>query len=321
MILTVMKVVDCSRYILRTAAIKHLVLLFFLLLSANGMGQQQVMFTQYLLNGLAINPAYAGSHKSVSMTAMMREQWSGLDGAPSTQTFSAHSPMKNERFALGLFFLHDKIGVTNQNGIYGSYAYRIPTGKKGRLAFGIQGGATFYNAKFSKISTANPVFSNDVRMAMPNVGFGIFYNADRFFGGISVPQLIQTTFDKGNPDSDSKLVRHYFATAGYVLDLGPSLKLKPNLLIKAVAGAPLELDLNVHALLSDVIWLGISWRTFDSFDAILQIQLSDKFQVGYSYDFATTTDLKRVNSGSHELMLNYRFSLSKQSRRVRPQYF
>jgi type IX secretion system PorP/SprF family membrane protein len=148
----------------------------------------------------------------------------------------------------------------------------------------------------------------------------MYYNTDRFYAGISIPQLIQTDFNKNSIDSDSKLVRHYFASAGYVFDLSPSIKLKPNLLVKAVSGAPVEFDLNANALFRDVLWLGLSWRTFDSFDAIVQFQLTDQLQVAYSYDFATTTELARVNGGSHEVMLNYRFTFNK-TRIISPRYF
>jgi type IX secretion system PorP/SprF family membrane protein len=298
----------------------NLLVIGFCITAAFTFGQQQVMFTQYMFNGLAINPAYAGSHETMSVTALARQQWTGLEGAPSTQTFSVHSPLKKERFSLGFLFLHDKIGVTNQNGVYGSYAYRIPVTKKAKLAFGIQGGATFYNAQYSKVSATDPAFMNDIRLAQPNVGFGIYFNTDRFYAGISLPQLMQTTFSNNSVDSDSKLLRHYFATAGYVFDVSPSLKLKPNLMIKAVNGAPVQFDVNLNALLRDVVWVGFSWRSFDSFDAILQLQLTEQLQVGYSYDFATTTDLSRVNGGSHELMLNYRFTFTK-SKIVSPRYF
>jgi type IX secretion system PorP/SprF family membrane protein len=294
-----------------------LLLCFFLI---TGWAQQQVMFTQYMFNGLAINPAYAGSHETISMTALARKQWVGLEGAPSTQTFSIHSPLRKERFSLGLLFLHDKIGVTNQNGIYGSYAYRIPLNNKGKLSFGLQGGYTFYNLQLSKVSTSDPAFGADIRLAQPNVGFGTYYNTDRFYAGISVPQLIESVFEKDNPDSDSKLKRHYFATMGYVFDVNPMLKLKPNMLIKAVSGAPVQFDLNVNALFRDVLWLGLSWRSFDSFDALVQFQINEQIQVAYSYDFATTTELARVNGGSHEIMVNYRFTFTK-TRIISPRYF
>jgi type IX secretion system PorP/SprF family membrane protein len=283
--------------------------------------QQQVMFTQYMFNGLAINPAYAGSQETLTATALLREQWSGLDGAPETQTFSIHSPIRDQKMGLGFLFLHDKIGITNQTGAYGSYAYNISFLNGGKLAMGIQGGFTYFNAKFSTVSSSDPTFtSGDVNEWQPNVGGGLYYSTQRFYAGLSSPQLIQTTFDKNNPDSDSKLVRHYFVSAGYVFDLNENLKLKPNTLIKYVKGAPLEIDLNANLLIKEIVWVGFSWRSFDSIDAILQLQINQRLQVGYAYDFATATEIKRVNSGSHELMLSYRIPV-RRDRIVTPRYF
>jgi type IX secretion system PorP/SprF family membrane protein len=301
--------------------IRHLAVLVMLMVAAQiGNGQQQVMFTQYMFNGLALNPAYAGSHETMSITALARKQWTGLDGAPSTQTLSIHSPIRHQRMSLGLLFLHDNIGVTDQTGAYASYAYRIPVGK-GKLAFGLQGGIAYFNARFSKVSTTDQTFAGgDVREVHPTFGFGMYYNTNRFYIGVSVPQLNQSTFDRSYADSDSRIVRHYFASAGYVFDLNHSLKLKPNILVKAVEGAPVEFDLNANLLIKDVVWLGLSWRSFDSFDAVFQVQVTDQLQIGYSYDFATTTDLSRVNGGSHELMLNYRFTFIR-SRIITPRYF
>jgi len=284
-------------------------------------GQQQVMFTQYMFNGLALNPAYAGSHETVSITALAREQWTGIDGAPSTQTLSVHSPVFNKRIGLGLLVLHDKIGVTEQTGVYAAYSYKIPFVNGANLALGLQAGVNMYDARFSEVSDVNPVFATgDVQETHPNFGFGAYYFTDRFYAGISIPQLAQNTFDRDNEDSDSKIVRHYFANAGYVIDLDQNLKLKPNILVKAVEGAPVEFDVNANLLIHEVIWVGVSWRSFDSFDALFQLQVTDRLQFGYAYDFATTTDLRRVNGGSHELMLNYRFTFNK-SRIVTPRYF
>jgi type IX secretion system PorP/SprF family membrane protein len=291
------------------------------MIAAETFSQQQVMFTQYMFNGLAINPAYAGSHETISLTALAREQWTGIEGAPSTQTFSIHSPIKKQRMSLGLLLLHDRIGVTDQTGVYGSYAYRIPISDRGLLSFGLQGGFSFYKANFSQISPTDPVFANgDVREIQPNIGFGLYYNTEKFFIGASAPQLIETQFDKNNTDSDSKLLRHYFLTAGYVFELSPSLKLKPSGLIKYVDGAPLEIDLNANLLINEIIWVGFSWRSFDSVDLILQLQITDQLQFGYSYDIATTSDIRRVDGGSHEVTLNYRFSLSK-GKVISPRYF
>lgn len=295
----------------------------FVCLFASGsmMAQQQIMFTQYMSNQLAINPAYAGSHKSISITGLARKQWAGLEGAPSTQTLSIHSPIKNQRVGVGLLVVNDKIGVTKQTGVYNSYSYRIPFNNGGQLSFGLQIGFTAYNAQFSKVSDTDPTFAGDVREIHPNVGGGLFYNTELFYVGFSAPQLIQTTFDRNNLDSDSKMLRHYFITAGYVFTLNEQLKLKPNVLVKAVAGAPVQFDLNLNLLIHEIFWVGLSWRSFESLDALLQFQVSEKLQFGYSYDFANTTELSRVNSGSHEIMVNYRIFNKKRSREDAKRYF
>lgn len=291
-----------------------------LLATAPAVAQQQVMFTQYMFNGLALNPAYAGSHETVSVTGIWREQWGGIEGAPSTQTFSVHSPISHKKIGLGLVLLHDNIGVTSQTGVYGSYAYRIKT-KKGKLAFGLQAGFSSYSVDNLSLDLIdNPAFDHNVSEAQPNIGVGVYYSTKKFYVGASAPQLLETTFDRDNPDSDSKLVRHYFATLGYVLELNRNFKLKPNLLVKAVAGAPVEVDLNANLLIRDVLWVGVSYRSFDSIDAILQMQLTNRLQLGYAYDFITTTDLGRVNRGSHELSLNYLFSFNKVNI-ITPRYF
>lgn len=301
--------------------IKILVVGFVLTKSFASFGQQQAMFTQYMFNALAINPAYAGSQETLSATALMREQWTGLDGAPSTQTFSIHAPVKDQKMGLGFLFLHDKIGVTNQTGAYLSYAYKISFLNGGKLSMGLQGGFTKFNAKFSLVSATDPSFSSgDVVEWQPNVGGGLYYSTNRFYAGVSVPQLMQTTFDRDNKNSNSKLLRHYFASAGYVFHLNESLKLKPNVLAKYVQGAPFEIDLNANLLIKETVWVGFSWRSFDSIDAILQLQVNQRLQIGYAYDFATTNDIRKVNSGSHELMLNYRLPVFR-DRIVTPRYF
>lgn len=285
------------------------------------LAQQQIMFTQYMFNQLAINPAYAGSHGTLSVTALARMQWTGIDGAPSTQTLSAHSPLTIRRLSAGLLLLHDKIGVTDQTGFFNSYAYRIPFRNGGLLSFGLQGGVTFYNAKYSEVSTTDPTFANgDIKEMQPNFGAGVFYNTKEFYVGISAPQLLRTTFDRHNPNSDSKLIQHYFLSAGYVFTLDHQLKLKPGILVKAVPGAPVQLDLNMNLLMKEVFWVGLSWRSFESFDASLQFQVSPKLQFGYSYDFSTTTELSRINGGSHEIMVNYRV-IEKRSRKKIQRYF
>jgi type IX secretion system PorP/SprF family membrane protein len=255
-----------------------------LVISEKAMAQQQVLFTQYMFNGLAINPAYAGSHESPSFTALAREQWTGIEGAPSTQVLSAHSAFHKGKTGVGLLLLHDKIGLTEQTGAYGSYAYRIRFNNNKILSMGLQAGFSHYNAQFSKVSATDPAFANqDINYVQPNFGFGLYYSTDRFYAGASVPQLLENSFNAKNNGATLNLSRHYFFTAGYLFDLNESLKLKPNFLVKAVQGSPLELDLNTNLLIKELIWVGVSWRSFNSVNALLQLQVTNKLQIGYNY--------------------------------------
>lgn len=284
-----------------------------------GFAQQEAMYTQYMFNGLAINPAYAGSHETLSMTALVREQWTGLEGAPQTQTFSIHSPFMTKRVSLGLFVLHDKIGLTEQTASFVSYAYRLPGKVKGSFfSFGLQAGFMNFNAKYSKGNINDPAFANDVRELLPNIGVGVYYHTKKFYVGGSIPQLIESSM--GNTSANSTIVRHYYVTAGYVAKMSSTIKFKPNILIKAVSGAPVELDLNANFLFHEIVWAGLSWRSFDSMDAILQINVTKQLQVGYAYDFTTSTEMRRVNTGSHEVMLNYRVPFGK-TKITYPRYF
>ncbi len=290
-------------------------------------GQQEAMYTQYMFNGLALNPAYAGTHQTLEFTALAREQWTGLDGAASTQTFTVHSPLRNRSIGVGLSLIHDQIGITSQYGVYGAYSYRIQFANKGVLSMGLQVGFTSYHEDLSELSGSirdpnDPNFAVDnVSKFMPNFGTGFYYYTSRFYLGLSSPHLVQNKLDDiETTDIDSKQRRHYFLTTGYVFDLSRSVKFKPNLLIKVVEGAPVEADINMNFLFQEMVWVGVSYRSFDSFDAVIQLNLTEQFRIGYAYDFATTTDLKRLHSGSHELMLNYRLKAPRH-RMLTPRYF
>ena len=280
-----------------------------------------MMFTQYMFNGLAINPAYAGSQESLDLTALAREQWVGLKGAPSSQTFSAHAPLRNRKIALGLLLTRDKIGVSTQTGLYGVYAYRLPL-KEGTLSAGIQVGFDSYRTSFSQVLTEiaddQHFVRDDARAFLPNVGTGVYYSTKRFYAGLSAPYLLNNLYP-GSEQNRARQFRHWFASVGYVLDLNRELKLKPNILVKAVQGAPVEVDINANLLVKETLWVGMSYRSFDALSWLVELQATPKFRLGYAYDM-TVSPLRQANSGSHELMLNYRLSFKK-SKIITPRYF
>jgi type IX secretion system PorP/SprF family membrane protein len=291
-------------------------ILLALCFSSKIFAQQDPQYTQYMFNMLAINPAYAGNQEDVlSATALFRRQWVGIEGAPTTQTFSMHAPVMQQRLSnigLGGLIMNDKIGISNALTATISGAYRIKFGR-GNLAMGINGGIRQYRADFTSVQTSlsgqyDPAFAQNITEIMPVVGVGFFYNTDRFYAGISTPQLLSMRQTVGN--ANIQHFSHFFGNVGYVFDLNETFKLKPSAMLKFVQGSPLSVDLNSNLWWKERIGLGLSWRVGDSVDALLEIRINNNFSFGYAYDY-TLTELRNYNTGSHELMLRYQCGVGK----------
>ncbi len=290
--------------------------------------QQDAMYTQYMFNTLAINPAYAGSRNVLSVTGLFRSQWIGIDGAPETQTLSFDTSIPGKRVGLGLQVFNDKIGITRTTGAYASYAYRIRM-ERGTLALGLQAGFAKYRADFTsvRLNSGSPVdyaFNYNLNELLPNFGAGAYYNSDRFYVGVSVPHLLNNKLN--NPSSVvvtnglvARQYLHLFITSGYVFNMGDDFKLKPSFLFKGAMGAPVQLDVNANFWIKDKISLGAQYRTGDAFAALMELQISDQLRMGYSYD-RTISKLQTYNSGSHEVMLRYEFGFER-DRILAPRYF
>jgi type IX secretion system PorP/SprF family membrane protein len=285
--------------------------------------QQDALFTQYMFNGLVINPAYAGSQDALSVTASARKQWVGMDGAPSTQTLTAHAPLKNEKVALGMTFINDNIAVTHQYGMNAIYAYRLNLKEGRRLSFGLQAGFTQFRSQYSQLATRtanDPSFVSDqVSGFLPNFGTGLYYSTNKFYFGLSVPHLLSNLLNDTTVAINSVQRRHFILNSGYVFTLSHDLKLKPSILVKAIQGAPVQIDLNTNLLIREVLWVGVSYRSFSSLNFLTQVQITDQLRFGYSYDISVNK-LSTLNRGSHEIILNYNFSFLK-SKVVTPRYF
>ena len=288
--------------------------------------QQQPMYTQYMFNGLLINPAYAGTQETFVATAMARKQWAGIEGAPETQAFSAHSPMDNlrtrrrpgSRVSLGVTLFHDRIAITSETGLMASYAYRLRLANQGDLSFGIQGGVSQFRMRYSELGLDDPQFSSgDVSEWQPDFGAGLYYRGERFYAGISAPQLIRHRIQRN--EKAFPLSPHYFFTTGYVFDINPAVKLKPSVLLKSFAGI-FQVDLNCNVFLNEVVNAGLSWRSSESVAALVQLQVHPRFAFGYSFDIPYQSRISRLSNGSHEFMVNYRVP-RKRIRTINPRYF
>lgn len=285
--------------------------------------QQEAMYTQYMFNTLAVNPAYAGSRNVVSATALFRNQWSGIKGAPKTQTFSIDAPINQKKVGLGLQIFSDKLGRTKNTGTVLSYAYRIRM-ENASLSFGLQGSLSQFSADYTSISldpaglSIDPAFMNNDNKTLINFGTGVYYNTDRFYVGLSSPELINNILP-GSETSLNRQAMHLFLMSGYVFTLNSVFKLKPSVLLKGVKGAPLQADLNTSLWIKDVLSIGAQYRTNADVSALLEIQATPQIRFGYAYDHSTTP-LSSYNSGSHEIMLRYEFGFQR-GKVLTPRYF
>ncbi len=285
------------------------------------MAQQEATYAQYMFNGLAINPAYAGQHKALSVSVLSRFQNVGLPGAPNTQTLAIHSPLANQRFAVGVLFVHDKIGVISQTEFSGVYAYRVPVNEKATLSFGVQAGISRYSAMYSQLDIyqTDPAFSQDINESRPNIGGGVFYDHTNWYVGLSAPQLMNNVFSRANDFTSVKQPFVVILNGGYVFPISRAIQFKPNTLIKMVDSRIVELDINANFLFDDVVWFGVSYHSSNSANFLVDLQLTDQIRLGYSLTTALGK-IKTVEIGSHEVFLGYVFKFNTKGI-VSPRYF
>ncbi len=283
-----------------------------LLLASLLHAQHTPLTTQYLFNGLLINPAYAGSHEALTAILTYRQQWVGFDGAPVTQVLSVHSPLNGKHIALGLTVYNDRIGVTHETGVMTDYAYRMPLGA-GKLSMGLGLGLKMIQADWTQVRTTTPgdvEFAADTRGGMrPDFSAGAYYSDKRFFLGLSLPFILSQHFDA---NTEKVIVTNDpgqyqpMLTGGMLLKVDRNLKLKPSVLLRKAGGEPIQSDLNMNVIWKDCFWLGASYRTNDAVCFSLEVLPTPQFRIGYSYDLGISA-LNPYHGGSHEVMLQYEF--------------
>lgn len=299
-------------------------ILFFLLTSVTSFSQFYPIYSQYMMNGMVLNPGYTGSRGTFALSSSYRKQWVGIEGAPEITTFSAHAPLKNDKVALGLLVFNESIGIKNTTGIFANYAYHIHAGS-GRLSFGLKGGVHIINADFSSIRTVeeDPVFTSGLSSyTLPNFGVGFYYYTDKAFFGASVPRLLSY---RERSSRNSYEIYHdikqynFLITTGVMIQFSKEFMFKPSFLIKYSQVSPLQVDLNGNFIIKDFLWLGGSWRIDDNtLVGIIEIQVNDQFKIGYSYDY-NTGDLNTFNNGTHEIVVRYEFGYKVNANN--PRYF
>lgn len=286
------------------------------------------VYSQYLQNGLMINPAYSGSRGALSSFLSYRMQWMGTPGNPVIQSASLHTPMKNDKVALGLLAQFMQYGATKSTSIYASYAYHVRIGN-GKLSFGLKGGVDMSNSNYGDIRKtltvqSDHVFSNDTKRVLPNIGAGAYYFSDKLFAGVSVPHFLGYKTTGTNKAEVFHSFNNYdiIFSAGGLITFSQSFKFKPSLLLDYSLDSSTKLtqfDINGNFILGDILWIGGSWRTTEQVAVgILQVQVNPQFMIGFSYDIPVgRSDLGA--KGSTEFTLRYEFGYKVSA--ANPRYF
>lgn len=299
-----------------------------LLMSIASYSQQDSQFTQYMYNTINVNPAYAGSRETMSIFALHRTQWVGLDGAPVTNTASIHAPINGSNLGLGVSVINDRIGPSDENNIAVDFSYTINTSDRYKLSFGLKASANLLNIDFTKLNAYDQndyAFDTNIdNKFSPNIGVGLYLHSDNTYIGLSAPNLLETKhFDRyAGTGANSHVATekiHYYLIAGHVFDLSPSIKFKPSTMIKAVEGAPLQVDISGNFMFNEKFVAGVAYRWSAAASALVGFQVNENWFIGYGYDLETTK-LANYNSGSHEIFLRYEL-FKRDNRIVSPRFF
>jgi len=288
----------------------------------SGFAQQDAQYTQYMYNTININPAYAGSRGVMSVFGLHRTQWVGLDGAPTTNTFSLNTPISNSNLGVGFSLVNDRIGPTSDNTISADISYTVSMNEVYKLSFGVKASGNIFNLDTDKLDPAqanDPNLQNFNNEFSPNFGAGVYLHSDKLYLGLSVPNFLQDSKYNDNEVAVFQERMNFYFIGGYVFDVSPSIKFKPAVLTKMVAGSPLQVDASANFLFFDKFMLGGAYRWDAAVSALAGFQVTDGLFIGYSYDMETT-NLRNYNSGSHEVFLRFEL-FNKVSKMVSPRFF
>jgi type IX secretion system PorP/SprF family membrane protein len=303
-------------------------------------GQQDAQFSQYMFNGIYINPAYAGYKEQLNVHAFYRNQWTGINGAPKTMSLAVDAIANDGNVGLALQISSDHLGAQSNESVFGNYAYRIRMNSDGsaRLAFGLGVGAAQLGIDGSKLNPNDPEIDQPTGVQstiLPDARIGVYFSNNRFYAGLSADNLVSQYIDIKRYAFIAQPKPHYYLTAGVLLPLNEDILLKPSFLLKDDRGGPTSLDLNAFVILGDKFWVGGSYRTgvklynkdylqrdlsqLNSAVAAVQFLPTENFRIGYAYDFSIGP-LRGYNSGTHEISITYLFN-RRNTRMLTPRYF
>jgi len=292
--------------------LKYIVVFAVLIVSGKLFAQQDPSYSMYRYNMNIINPAYAGSNGETDLNMHIRNQWTGIDGAPETQTFAFTKPI-GDNIGIGLSIVNDKYDITKETSYTADFSYRLQLSEKSNLYLGVKAGAYTLNVDLlDKGIPIDPAFSENVSRTNGLFGAGAYLKVDKFYATLSIPNFLNgdrvERVDNGYTEATD--VVHLYAGAGYTFDFGENFALTPSVMARFVEGTPASVDITATVDMYKMVEVGVSYRWDDSISGIALIRAADWLQFGYAYE-ATTSGLSDYSGGTHEIMLRFRFNSKK----------
>lgn len=284
--------------------------------------QQDALYSQYMFNQFAINPAYAGSREAISMVLLHRSQWVGLDGAPQTTSLAVHSKLKGKKAALGFNMYSDRMGPFTNNSAFVTYAYHLRLGK-GQLSMGLRAGMFGSLLKRDLLSFYSGGDVHDqgggIVAYSPSFDAGLYYYTHTFYAGISASHISRTNLIfSNNAGIEMTLRRNFLAATGFAIPLSRNMVFRPSMMARYVPGFKPNVDVNACVLFNKVLWAGLGYRSSGSMSLLLEYNITHFMRAGYSYDLLFNR-LRNYSSGSHELFIGFDFNMKKE-RVISPRY-
>jgi type IX secretion system PorP/SprF family membrane protein len=276
--------------------------------------QQLPQYSNYMVNGYAMNPAIGGSTPYFEAKCDARYQWVGIADAPRTYMLNVNGPTKSLKMGLGGMIYSDVTGPTRRTGVHLSYAYHLKLTEKIKTSFGISAGMVQYIVDGTKITMHDPddqtIGQGQQTLIAPDFGAGVYvYSTDKkWYVGASVPQISQSKvkfYDRVTA-STSRLNAHTYLVGAYNFTINESFKVEPSLCLKYVNPVPMQFDIGVRAIYTDKYWVGAVYRYMDAASAIIGYNIKENISIAYAYDY-TLTSIKKYVTGTHELMIGIRF--------------
>ncbi len=287
--------------------------------SLTGRAQQQSLYTNYLLNDYAYNPAVVGAKPYLQANMYYRDQWVGFEGAPKTYLMSLYGPLKKvKNVALGGMVISDKTGLITTNTGYLTFAYHLKVTKKTKLGFGLSGGMKQYTVRLYDVKAYDKgdeylQGSSTYNANVFDANAGLYFYSERFFLGLSSMNMLNNKIDRSHPEG--KLVSHFYATIGYNIKLSKDFAFQPSILCKYNnrdlfgkyrVSLPAQLEYTGKFSYKNMVWIGGNYRTDDAVSFMMGVTVIKKLNIAYAYDYSLST-IKRYNQGGHEICLQYNF--------------